>query len=74
MTPGALFVNPLPIPWSYSLWLILPLCLAVAIVYKAVRTHDVRRLWIEIAGLSLYMVAGLSALGAGLWLIQEYWP
>lgn len=74
MTFGTIFVNPFPIHTTAVLWLILPLCLAVAIVYKAVRTRDVGRLWIEVAQLALYMVAGLSALGAGLWLIQEYWP
>jgi hypothetical protein len=68
------FVEPLQISATAIFWLLLPLLLAVAIVYKAVRSQDLHRIGIEIAGLMLYMVAGLTALGAGLWLVHTYWP
>lgn len=58
------------IPDGLVLWLILPLCLAVAIVYKTVRINDIRELPRQIATLMIYMVGGLVLLGAGLWLIQ----
>jgi hypothetical protein len=75
MTPAwTIFLNPLPIPASAALWMVVPLCASVAVVYKALRARDVRRLPWEAAGLLLYMVGGLVALGAGLWLLVRYWP
>ncbi|MBL7133113.1 MAG: hypothetical protein ISS78_03360 [Phycisphaerae bacterium] len=71
---AALFVNPIAIPFKYQLWLMLPLCAAVATVYKTIRTTNVRRLHIEILALLAYMVAGLVALGTALWAIHTYWP
>ncbi len=69
-----LFYNPLPLPSSAVLWLVLPLCAAVAIVYKTLRVKDIRRLPLVAAGLMLYISGGLAALGAGLWLLVRYWP
>ena len=69
-----LFVNPMPLHSDMVLWLLLPLCVSVAVVYKTVRTQDIRRLWHEILFLVIYMVAGLSALGLALWVIHTYWP
>ena len=75
MILAALFKNPMQLPSDGTLvWLILPLCASVAIIYKTLRTDSLRRLWLEILMLLTYMVAGLVVLGAGLWLIQEYWP
>jgi len=74
MILATLFLNPLHIPASAALWLVIPLCASVAILYKAIRVHDVRRLPWEAAKLILYMVSGLVALGAGLWAIVKYWP
>ena len=71
---GTLFVNPVVIPVNYRLWLLLPLCAAVATVYKAIRVDDIRRLPIEILSLVAYMVAGLVALGGALWGIHTFWP
>jgi hypothetical protein len=68
------FQNPVPMPASAVLWLVIPLCAAVALVYKTLRTRDVRRLPWEAAGLLLYITAGLVALGAGLWFLVQYWP
>ena len=74
MTLASLFYNPIQLPSdSLLVWLVLPLCVAVAVVYKTLRTRSLRRLPLEIGLLMLYMVLGLAALGAGLWLIQEYW-
>ena len=71
---ATLFVNPLQIPSSLALWLVIPLCAAVAVVYKAMRVQDVRRLARETVGLFLYMMGGLAVLGAGLWILVKYWP
>lgn len=71
MIAWALFVNPMTVPQTCVLWWILPLCLSVAVVYKTVRTTDLRKLPREVAGLMLYMVGGLILLGAVLWLVQR---
>lgn len=70
MIAWTLFVHPVLLPQSWSMWMILPLCLAVATVYKTIRTHHERHLPRQIFFLMLYMVGGLAALGGLLWLIQ----
>jgi hypothetical protein len=66
---ATLFVNPAVIPESWQLWLLLPLCLSVSAVYKAIRVPDVRSLPIEIARMMLYLLGGLAALAAVLWVV-----
>ena len=69
-----LFVNPLILPFNSTLWLLLPLCASVAIVYKAIRVDSLRRLPLQAGILIVYMLGGLFTLGAGLWAIHEFWP
>ena len=69
----ALFYHPLQWSSDSLLWMVLPLCASVAIVYKAIRTRDLRRLGLEVLGVIAFMVAGMVALAVVLWLIQEYW-
>jgi hypothetical protein len=64
---AALFVNPMVIPYAAQLWLLLPLCLSVAVVYKTVRVPDVRKLPLEIAKMMGYLVGGLTILAIVLW-------
>ena len=59
---------------GWSLWLLLPLCASVAIIYKTVRTKNLRRLPVEVLGLVVYMTVGLVALGMGLWLVHTIVP
>lgn len=72
MMAWTLFVNPIVIPQTWELWLLLPLCLSVAVVYKTVRTTDLRKLPREVAGLMVYMVGGLVLLGTVLWLVMKF--
>jgi EamA domain-containing membrane protein RarD len=74
MIAWTLFHNPMPLRSDVLLWLLLPLCASVAVVYKAIRTHELRRLPLEMLALLGYMAAGLVVLGTILWLIQAYWP
>jgi uncharacterized membrane protein len=62
------------LPVRTVLWLIIPLCLAVVVVYKTVRTDNLRRLPLQIFFLSVYVFVGLVVLGACLYVVQEYWP
>lgn len=57
-----------------QLLMMVPLLVAVAVVYKAIRTRNVRRLHVETLGLIGYMVGGLTVLGVVLWGIQRFWP
>ena len=70
----AIFQQPVALSFDAELWLLLPLCAAVGLVYKTIRIDDLRRLPREIAFLMAYMVVGLVTLCLGLWLIQAYWP
>ncbi|MCJ7544252.1 MAG: hypothetical protein MUP47_06760 [Phycisphaerae bacterium] len=72
MTLGTIFWHPMTLPCDSLLWLMLPLMVSVAIVYKTVRTRNLRRLPLEILGLVGYVAAGVVALGVGLWAIQAY--
>lgn len=70
MIAWTLFYHPVTLPASWALWMVLPVLLAVAVVYKTLRTENLRRLPLEIAALMGYMVGGLVVLGVGLWLVQ----
>jgi hypothetical protein len=74
MIAWRLFYHPMTLPVGLVLWLVIPLSIGVVVIYKTVRTDTLRRLPIQIAVLVAYVLAGLAALGAGLYLIQEYWP
>lgn len=62
-----LFKKPLPV-WNYWYLLLLPLCLAISIVYKAIRCESMRRVPREAIGLFVFiivvMVAAAGALAA----------
>ena len=66
-----IFQNPMTLSFNSELMFLLPLCAAVALVYKTVRIDHLRRLPRQAAGLWIYMLAGLAALGAGMWVIQR---
>ncbi|MCY2931449.1 MAG: hypothetical protein NTV86_18560 [Planctomycetota bacterium] len=72
MILAALFFNPVSIPSWLCLWLIVPLCVAVAVVYKTVRVRHLSQLPLQILLLLVYMFVGLTALGAGLWGMWEW--
>ena len=68
---AVLFKNPVLWRSDSLLWMVIPLCASVAIVYKAIRTQNLRRLPLEVVGVIAYLVAGMAALAAGLWVVQE---
>ena len=61
-----LFLTPLPV-WNYWYLLMLPLCMGVAIVYKALRIDTAGRLWREAAVIWLWILASMAAGAAILW-------
>lgn len=72
MTPAVLFYHPMVLPTASLLWLMLPLFGSVAVVYKTVRTNNLRRLPLQVLALLGYVVAGTVVLAVGLWAIQAY--
>jgi hypothetical protein len=72
MIAWTIFYNPLPLSSDQLLWLSLPLCLSLAVVYKTVRTKNLRRLPREVLVLYGYIILGLLGIGVGLWLLTKY--
>lgn len=64
------FRDPVPID-QYWLLLLLPLVVAIALVYKAIKVTDLSRLPREAAVLSAQIVAFMVLAAAGLWLLTE---
>lgn len=53
------FLQPLPI-WNYWPWLLLPLCVAVAVVYKSIKCRHMRQVPKEATVLTLYILGGMA--------------
>ncbi len=54
------------------IWLVIPLCMVLAVVYKTIRVRHLRQLPLQILGLWAYIFVGLTVLAAALWLLLEY--
>jgi hypothetical protein len=62
------FVTPLPI-WDHWVWLIIPLCLGVSVVYKSAkcwRMSDVPR---EALKITIWMLGAMVLAGATIWAV-----
>ncbi len=57
------FLNPLPI-WDYWQWLMIPLCIGVAIVYKTIKCRYVRQIPKESFILSLWILSAMVGVAA----------
>ena len=64
------FVSPLPL-WDYWYLLILPLCLAVSIVYKAMKLPDMKLVPRQSLLITLWIVVGMSVAAAALVLLVK---
>ncbi len=69
-----IFHHPLTISFDMELWLVLPLLLAVGLVYKTLRVRRPADLPREMVFLAVYMAGGLVLLCLALWMAHEYWP
>lgn len=70
------FLDPIPI-WSNAIWpwLILPLAIAVALVYKSIKCHSMRQVPREAAVIALWIVVGMviaAVLLAGVVRVMEW--
>ena len=66
-----IFVNPVQMGINH-IWLVLPLCMVLAVVYKTIRVRRLRQLPLQILGLWAYIFAGLVVLAVAFWLLMEY--
>jgi hypothetical protein len=71
MMLATLFYNPVHIPSDVVLWMIIPLCAAVGIVYKTLKIKNLQQLPAAFGILMLYMLGGLVLLGVALWAIRQ---
>ena len=69
-----LFVHPYVLSFDTILWMVIPLCASVAIVYKTIRVRSLRQLPRQAGTLIVLMLGGLCALAVSLWAIHTYWP
>jgi cation transporter-like permease len=58
------FLDPIPI-WSNAVWpwLLLPLTIAVALVYKSIKCRSMRQVPREAASIAIWIVVGMSIAG-----------
>jgi hypothetical protein len=60
---AALFIEPIQVIGWWRLAMMLPLCLFIAVVYKALKLDDLRSLPIGSLALWATLVAGMMAVG-----------
>jgi hypothetical protein len=68
------FLQPLPV-WNFWYVLILPLCAAVAVVYKSIKCRSMSQVPRQAATITLWILLSFAAAAAALagvvWLVQE---
>ena len=60
------FLYPLPYAWDYWYLLLVPLCIAVAVVYKSVKCESMSQVPYEATTITLWILLGMVAAGAAL--------
>lgn len=62
------FLQPLPGAWHDSVWplLILPLCLAVSVVYKSIKCDSMRQVPRQAAEITLWILLGMGGAAVAL--------
>lgn len=65
----ALFTTGIDLSGRQRFFLLLPLCLSIAVVYKATRCEHIFELPVAAAVLWLTIVLGMFAVGIGLWAV-----
>lgn len=75
MPLGWLFVHPIELPTALRLWMLLPLLVCVAVVYRATRARRARDLPKSTVVTFVNILAGMAALALAFygahWLVQR---
>ena len=69
--PFRLFWHPLPL-WDAWYWLLLPLCIGVSIVYKAIKCRHTRQVPREASIIFIMIVVVMVLAAAGLMLLMKF--
>lgn len=66
------FLTPLPL-WDDNKWpwLLLPLCIAIAVTYKSIKCREMKQVPKEAALLTVWIVVGMAMAALGLGLLVE---
>jgi hypothetical protein len=70
VTLGWLFVSPLKLPAGTRLWMMLPLVACVALVYRATRARDVRRMPRATVVTFVNIVVGMALVAVAFYLVH----
>lgn len=68
---ATLFVNPITLGRWHSIFLLLPLCLAISIVYKTIKCDNIREIPLASAVSWITIVVGMYVVGIALFVIYE---
>jgi len=66
---ASLFITAVKLSALQRFLLMWPLCLSIAVVYKTTRCDRLREVPVSALALCLTIVAGMYAVGVGLWLV-----
>ncbi len=64
------FFDPLPV-WNYWYLLIVPLCIAVAVVYKAMKCSRMSQVPLEAGVIVLWIIGGFASAAVGLMILVK---
>ncbi len=67
---STLFIDPVRIGAMWY-WLVVPLAVAIAVVYKALKAPAVRQVPVAAAGLTATILVGMAAAAAALYILYE---
>ncbi len=65
------FLDPLPV-WDYWFVLIIPLCAAVAIVYKSMKCRSMRQVPREAGAIILWIIGGFACAAVVLMVVVKW--
>jgi hypothetical protein len=70
---SGVFFKPIDVS-AVWLWMLLPLCLSVAVVYKTTKLRQLRRLPFSVAALFSTILLAVMAIAGVLYVLVYLWP
>ncbi|MGN6626864.1 MAG: hypothetical protein ACTHLN_09615 [Tepidisphaeraceae bacterium] len=64
------FLTPLPV-WNYWVWLMVPLCAGVSVVYKTIKCRYVHQIPAQATILTLWILASMVAVAVGIFAVYR---
>jgi uncharacterized membrane protein YbjE (DUF340 family) len=68
---GLLFLHPLKLPVGARLWMLLPLVLCVALVYRATRARDAQQLFKPTLLTFVNIIVGMAAIAVAFYFVHH---